>query len=100
MKFDSPEDLARSVIAAVASVVDRDDCRAALDAPFVATLDLAPEPLLARIRSGDHRRAVTLEEITTLTDRREPALAAIADIRLDALEPTDRLVQAIVDAVS
>ena len=100
MLLDALSSATPTVIAAAGSVADRDDCRAALDAPFVATLDLAPEPLLARIRSGDHRRAVTLEEITTLTDRREPALAAIADIRLDALEPTDRLVQAIVDAVS
>lgn len=89
-----------AVIAAAASVVDRDDCRQALATPFVATLDLAAEPLLARIGSGDHRRAVTLDEIGALIDRRESALAAIADLRLDANLPTDELRRAIVDAIS
>ncbi len=89
-----------TVIAAAASVVDRPDCRAALEAPFVATLDLGPEPLLARIRSGDHRRAVTLSEIAALIDRRDPALASLGNLRLDAQMPPDALVRSIVDAVS
>lgn len=89
-----------AVIAAAASVVDRGDCRMALDTAFVTTLDLPPEPLLDRIRSGDHRRTVTVDEITALIDRREPALAALADLRLDAQLATADLVRSIVDAVS
>lgn len=89
-----------TVIAAAASVADREDCRAALGTPFVATLDLAAEPLLDRIRAGEHRRTVTLDEVATLIERREPALAALADLRLDARLPTEDLVRSIVDAVS
>ncbi|MEM7284735.1 MAG: shikimate kinase [Actinomycetota bacterium] len=89
-----------SVIAAAASVVDREDCRRALAAPFVVTLDLDPEPLLERIGTGRHRRSITLAEIAALIERREPALAAVADLRLDARRPADQLVRAIVAAVS
>lgn len=98
--LDALADQTPTVIAAAASVVDRPDCRDALVAPFVITLDLDPEPLLARIRSGAHRRSVTLDEIAALIDRREPALAAIADLRLDAQQPTAALVEAAMAAVS
>ena len=89
-----------AVIAAAGSVVDRADCRTALDAPFVAALDLHPTDLLERIRSGDHRRAVTLDELEALMVRREPAVAAAADLRLDARRPPADLAAAVVAAVS
>ena len=98
--LDALADATPTVIAAAASVVDRADCREALVAPYVIALDLDPEPLLARIRSGAHRRTVSLEEIAALIDRREPALEAIADLRLDAQQPTATLVELAVAAVS
>ncbi len=88
------------VVAAAASVVDRADCRDALRAPFVVTLDVDAPTLVDRIRSGDHRRAVTREEIATLMKRREPALAAVADLRLDARRSPAELTAAVLDARS
>ncbi len=89
-----------SVIAAAASVVDDPLCRAALARrAVVVVLDATVDELMDRIPTGDHRRAMTREEVVALAAARGPRLAEIADLALNASRPTAELVSAIRDAV-
>jgi shikimate kinase len=91
-----------AVVAAAASVVDREDCRAAMAGVFVVWLDAPTEVLEARFRSRGHRPVYDLDIGRMLRDQfanRGPHLAELADLRLDATLPVPELVEQVVAAL-
>jgi len=77
---------APSVICAAASVVERADCRSALDAAFVVWLDAPVDVLVARFHSAPHRPRFQADIAAMLTEqaaRRRPLFAAVADLVID-----------------
>ena len=81
-----------AVVSAAASVLDARAGRDALAAHTVVWLDLPVPDLLARIRTGPHRRTITREVLADLDRRRRPHLERLADLRLDAGRPPAELV--------
>lgn len=77
-------DPTRAVIAAAASVVDSDECMAALAGQLVIWVD-APDPVLAgRLAAATHRRDLGPDPLATLAEqrrRRAPRYAAVASLR-------------------
>ena len=90
------------VVAAAASVVDRDDTRAALAAPFVVWVDAPVEVLQHRFESRAHRPRYEHDIGHMLRDQlasRGPWLAQLADLRVDATRPVGELVDRVVAAL-
>ena len=88
------------VIAAAGAVVDDVACRRALQRrAFVVVLDADTDVVLERIASSGHRRAMSREELASLMARREPLLAELSDLRLNADEPPDALAAQVVTAL-
>lgn len=71
-----------SVIAAAGAVADSSEAMAALLRSDVAIviLDSPLDVLVGRLRDGDHRRSISLEEFRSLTSRRRMALSALGPI--------------------
>lgn len=71
-----------SVIAAAAAVADSSEAMAAVSRSDVAivVLDSPFDVLTGRMRAGDHRRSVSLEEFQSLTGRRRLVLYALAPV--------------------
>lgn len=88
-----------AVVSAAASVLDAPSGRRALAAHTVVWLDLPVDDLLARIRRGPHRRAITRGELADLDRRRRPHLERVADLHLDARRPPDELLARALDVV-
>lgn len=89
------------VVAAAAAALDTAHTVAALDRAFVVWPDTTPEVLAERFRSRPGR-PVYGEPLDVLRDqdtRRRPALTAVADIVVDATEPTAAQVVQVVDAL-
>lgn len=87
----------RTVIAAAASVVESNMVRDVLARRATVIRLVVPQAeTLARQKTGDHRRPMTAEELTTLAKRREPFFTEIEDLRLTATRPTAELVSEIV----
>lgn len=87
------------VVAAAASTVDREECRAALAAAFVVWLDAPTEVLEHRFHSRGHRPVYDRDIGRMLRDQlavRGPWLERLADLRLDATRPVPDLVDAVV----
>ncbi len=90
-------DPAPAVIAAAASVVDSDDCMAALAGRFVIWVD-APDPVLAgRLATEPHRRRLGPDPLGALAEqriRRDPRYAALATLRTSPVESLARAADA------
>jgi len=85
-----------SVISAASSIVENQLVRLALPRRAdMVRLVLAPDEVIARQATGTHRRPMDIEELVELAERREPHFAALANLTLDAAQPTADLVQAI-----
>lgn len=71
-----------SVIAAAAAVADSSEAMATLlrSNPVIVVLETPIDVLAHRVRDGDHRRSISLEQFQSLTDRRRTALSALAPI--------------------
>lgn len=88
------------VISAAGWVVEHEPCRVALARrAFTVVLEVPIDALIERIASGSHRRAISREELIDIQGRRRGWYDEIADLVLDAREPTEHLVSRIVDAV-
>ncbi len=86
------------VAAAAASVVDREDCRAAMGGAFVVWLDAPTEVLERRFHSRGHRPVYDLDVGRMLRDQlanRGPWLEQLADLQLDATAPVSVLVEQV-----
>lgn len=89
-----------SVIAAASSVIEDQRCREALvRRAMVVVLASELDVLLARMGCGDHRRAMSRDEVAAAAARRAPLFAEIADLVLDAECSTAELVAAIVGSL-
>ena len=87
-----------SVIAAAAWVVEDPRCREALARrATVIVLDAPTETVIARARTGGHRRPIDRSELEALLSRRAPLFDHVADLRFDATSGPADLVDAIVD---
>ncbi len=74
------------VVCAAASVIDRDDCRAALAAALVIWLDAPVAVLVDRFDSATHRPRFADDLTAMLTEqdaRRRPLFRAVADLVID-----------------
>jgi shikimate kinase len=92
-----------SVIAAAGAVADSDDAMAALARSDVAivVLDSPIDVLTQRLPGGDHRRSVSLEQFTSLTNRRKSVLSTLAPVAVvdtSAMTP-DAAVEQIMQAI-
>jgi shikimate kinase len=89
------------VVAAAASTLDAPDTVAALDAALVVWPDTSPEVLAARFTSRPGRPVLgdTLAVLRGQDLARRPALTRVADVVVDATEPTTRQVEAVLAAV-
>jgi shikimate kinase len=89
------------VVAAAASVVDREDCREAATTAWVVWLDAPTEVLEARFHSRGHRPVYDVDIGRMLRDQlaaRGPWLEQLADLRADATLPVADLVEQVVTA--
>lgn len=91
-----------AVVAAAASTVEDDACRAALAGALVVWLDAPTAVLAPRFAGGAHRprfgrgiEALLAEQTT----RRVPLFEQVADLRLDARSPVDELVDTVCAAL-
>jgi shikimate kinase len=88
------------VITAAGSVVESSSVREELARrATVVWLDAPLDVLLRRMASDAHRRPLERPAAEELLARREAHLAEVADLRLDAREPTDALVDRILEVV-
>ena len=90
------------IVAAAASVVDREETRAALEAPFVIWADAPLDVLRQRFESRAHRPRYEQDighMLQGQLDRRGPWLARLADLRVDATRPVAELVDRVVAAL-
>jgi len=84
------------VISAAASTIEAVEVRHRLrERALIVRLTLPIEDTIGRQAAGHHRRAMTIDEHTLLTERREPLFESIEDLRLDARGSTDELVDEI-----
>ena len=94
--LSSPEP---AVIAAAASVADDEESLSALrhSGAVVVMLEADPGTLLDRLRTGDHRRPVTREDLIAITEARRIALLDLAPVavldtsRLSPAETVDEI---------
>jgi shikimate kinase len=91
-------------VCAAASVVDRSECREALEQAFVVWLDAPPDVLAGRFASAPHRPRYDENIGALLAEqdvRRRPGMAAVADLVVDvsSCAPED-VVRTIVERVS
>lgn len=86
-----------AVIAAAAWVVESPRCRHVMtERALVVWLDAPIETLLPRMAAGIHRRPISRSAAQAMLDRRRTWFERLADLRLDAREPTERLVDHVV----
>lgn len=86
-----------TVLSPAASVVEVARCRAALrTCTLVAWLEAPVELLVERKAGGHHRRPMELTAAAASLERRHRSFVEVADLRLDATEPTSALVETIV----
>jgi shikimate kinase len=88
------------VITAAGSVVESSWAREELArSATVVWLDAPVDELVRRMAADTHRRPLDRPAAEELLARRQAHLVEVADLRLDAREPTDVLVDRIVEAV-
>jgi shikimate kinase len=88
-----------TVITAAGWVVESGRCRRAMtEEAFVVWLDAPTATLLPRMAAGGHRRPLDRSAAQALLDRRRRWFERLADLRLDALEPPDRLVEQVLSS--
>jgi len=81
-----------TVIAAAGWVVESPRCRAAMARRAeVIWLDVPVDVLAARMATGQHRRSMSLADLEATAAHRGPLFAAVADFRLDAGEPAEKV---------
>ena len=86
-----------TVIAAAASTVERPVVRRALGRrAVVIRLDADAAEIRRRQGAGGHRRPMGAAEFDALARRREPMLAEVTDLRVDASRPPDEVVAQII----
>lgn len=87
---------AQTVISAAASTIERVEVRdRLLERAFIVRLTLPTEETIRRQAAGDHRRAMTTDELALLTEHREQLFESIENLRLDARSTVDELVDEI-----
>lgn len=85
-----------SVISAAASTIEVVEVRDRLrERALIVRLTLPSEQTIQRQTAGEHRRAMTIDELALLSERREPLYESIEDLRLDADATTSELVDEI-----
>ena len=85
-----------SVISAAASTIEVAEVRDRLrQRALIVRLTLPTGQTIRRQAAGEHRRAMTVDELERLTERREPLFESIEDLRLAADGTTDELVDEI-----
>jgi shikimate kinase len=93
-----------SVIAAAAAVADSSEAMASLLRSDVAIviLDSPIEVLVHRLREGDHRRSVSVEEFQSLTSRRKVVLSGLGPVAVvDTSNATpEEAVEEIMESIS
>lgn len=90
-----------AVIAAAGWVVEAERCRTAMaQRATVVWLDAPVDELLPRMAASDHRRHVERDAAEELLSRRRAWFQELADIHLDAREPTEDLVAAVLAEVA
>lgn len=90
------------VVAGAASVVDREETRAALVAPFVVWVDAPVEVLVERFESRSHRPRYEQDighMLRGQLERRGPWLEQLSDLRVDATQHVSELVDQVVAAL-
>lgn len=91
---------APAVIAAAASVVDRESCLDALRSADLVWLRADPDTAVQRMEHGSHRRdlgSATREAVTGLAARRAARYEEVADLTIDTdqLRPSDAVSQVL-----
>jgi shikimate kinase len=98
--LDALQEPGTTVICTAASIIDVPACRSALLDPrhLVVWLDASPEALGARLRPDDHRPGFGPDLVDVIRQQaiqRTAGFREVADLTLDATEPPDALVAAI-----
>lgn len=89
-----------AVIAAAGWVIEAERCRRAMtERATVVWLDAPVDDLLLRMATSAHRRPLERDDAQALLARRTAWYAELADLHLDARDPTDELADRIVEAV-
>ncbi|MGH1488152.1 MAG: shikimate kinase [Acidimicrobiales bacterium] len=85
------------VISAAGWVVEDPNCVAAMARrSTVVVLDASVDEIVNRAATGDHRRPIAPQDVAAIADRRAHLFDRVAGLRLDATEPTEQLVAAII----
>lgn len=80
----------RIVVSAAGWVIESSLCRTIMQhRSTVVWLQAPASVLVERMRSGSHRRPVSVSEVQRLIERREPLFRSIADHIVDATAPVD-----------
>lgn len=88
------------VVAAAGWVVESAACREAMArSAVVVWLRVGHEELQRRMASGRHRRPLTGAELDAMVARRNPMMAAVADLVVDADGPREQVVGAVLAAL-
>lgn len=89
------------VVAAAGWVVESAPCREAMArSAVVVWLRVGEEELRRRMAAGRHRRPLTGAELDAMVARRNPMMAAVADVVIDADGPPDEVVAAVLAALT
>lgn len=99
--LEMADDEQPSVIAPAASVIDSEQARDVIAEHFAVWLDADDEVLVARQRSGEHRRLVHSVERGRLRERRGRHYSELSEIRIDTgLQPPEASVKQILRAIA
>ncbi len=95
--LDRPD---RQVVAAAGWVVESAACREAMArSALVVWLRVGEDELRRRMAAGRHRRPLTGAELDAMVARRNPMMAAVADVVIDADGGPDDVVAAVLIAL-
>jgi shikimate kinase len=99
--LDALQEPGTTVICTAASIIDDPECRSALrdGSHLVVWLHASPDALAARLSHVDHRPGFgpdLTDVIKQQAIRRTPAFREVAELTLDATEPPEALVTAII----
>lgn len=87
-----------SVVAAAASTIESAACREALARrATVVWLVISVDEALRRIDRGTHRRPIDAAELSRLETVRTPWFEEIADLEVDATDPTEQQVARVIE---
>lgn len=89
------------IVSAAGWTIESPRCRDAIqDTATAVWLRLSPEDLRTRMDQGSHRRDLPNDELKNMLARREPLLADLADIVIDASKTPAEIVDELVPAIA